>query len=103
MKFRNLNIAELDHFLFLNIKLNYFITGFALKKKINISDEERSLTSLASIILLSNGFLFLFPHGKLLISMAVKYFFIALLKCVLITLNLGYKVFILQREGWKLF
>lgn len=42
---------------------------------------------------------FLFPHGKLLISMAVKYFFIALLKCVLIKLNLGYKVFILQWGG----
>lgn len=28
--------------------------------------------------------------------MAVKYSFIALLKCVLIKLNLGYKVFILQ-------
>ena len=46
---------------------------------------------------------FLFPHGKLLISMAVKYFFIALLKCVLIKLNLGYKVFILQRVGGKLY
>lgn len=45
---------------------------------------------------------FLFPHGKLLISMAVKYFFITLLKCVLIKLNLGYKVFILQWLG-KLF
>lgn len=42
-------------------------------------------------------FFFLFPHGKLLISMAVKYSFIALLKCVLMKLNLGYKVFILQR------
>lgn len=29
--------------------------------------------------------------------MDVKYSFIALLKCVLIKLNLGYKVFILQR------
>lgn len=28
----NLNIAELDHFLFLNIEFKYFITGFALKK-----------------------------------------------------------------------
>lgn len=42
---------------------------------------------------------FLFPHGKLLISMAVKYFFIALLTCVLIKINLGYKVFILQWVG----
>lgn len=60
-------------------------------------------------MILSNGFSFSFLFFNFRMEsywslLAVKYSFLALLKCVLIKLNLGYKVFILRWvAGWGAF